>query len=387
MALYSDNDLNFNSRFFVCYFLSILLLISMPLLGIVMTGEPVDKFLEFPPLTRYVSHAPENNFVFLLGLITSLVFGVPLILRFLKYLGTYPPGPAKGTFPVWGLAGIAILLSSWGISWDIIKVPYSIRMWAFSPLWIGFIVCLNAISKWRLGTCVLERRPISFLLLFGISCVFWWYFEFLNRFVQNWYYVGVSHIGAWRYSLMASFSFSTVLPAVLSVNELLKCSCAFERAFDRPFWHFQPDRPFAIVMLIFSGTCLLSIGLWPDYLFPFLWISPLLIVCSMQIMCGLKNLAELAGQGRLGAIARLAASGLLCGFFWEMWNFWSYPKWIYSIPYVGQFKIFEMPLLGYWGYLPFGLECAAISTMVLPLEDIVNTPCLAPSCPRLKQAT
>ena len=24
--------------------------------------------------------------------------------------------------------------------------------------------------------------------------------------------------------------------------------------------------------------------------------------------------------------------GLLCGFFWEMWNLWSFPKWIYHVP-------------------------------------------------------
>ena len=30
-----------------------------------------------------------------------------------------------------------------------------------------------------------------------------------------------------------------------------------------------------------------------------------------------------------------------------------------------RFRIFEMPLLGYAGYLPFGIECAAIAALVL----------------------
>lgn len=51
---------------------------------------------------------------------------------------------------------------------------------------------------------------------------------------------------------------------------------------------------------------------------------------------------------------------LLTGFFWEMWNYFSYPKWIYTLPW-GQFlHIFEMPLLGYGGYLPFALELYAV---------------------------
>ena len=55
----------------------------------------------------------------------------------------------------------------------------------------------------------------------------------------------------------------------------------------------------------------------------------------------------------------LAFAALICGFFWEFWNYWAVPKWTYTVPYVGFFKIFEMPLLGYLGYLPFGLELYA----------------------------
>jgi hypothetical protein len=44
-----------------------------------------------------------------------------------------------------------------------------------------------------------------------------------------------------------------------------------------------------------------------------------------------------------------------------MWNYYSQAKWIYTVPYVNRFKIFEMPILGYAGYLPFGLECAVVA--------------------------
>jgi hypothetical protein len=57
----------------------------------------------------------------------------------------------------------------------------------------------------------------------------------------------------------------------------------------------------------------------------------------------------------------------MCGFFWEMWNFYTYPKWIYRIPFVDFFRIFEMPLLGYFGYLPFSLELFALYHFVIGL--------------------
>jgi len=48
------------------------------------------------------------------------------------------------------------------------------------------------------------------------------------------------------------------------------------------------------------------------------------------------------------------------GFFWEFWNYLSpFVKWKYNVPYVGFLKIFEMPILGYFGYLPFALEIYA----------------------------
>jgi hypothetical protein len=56
----------------------------------------------------------------------------------------------------------------------------------------------------------------------------------------------------------------------------------------------------------------------------------------------------------------LFAAGLTCGFFWEMWNYWSMPKWTYDISYAGWLKVFEMPFLGYGGYLPFALEIYSI---------------------------
>ena len=49
------------------------------------------------------------------------------------------------------------------------------------------------------------------------------------------------------------------------------------------------------------------------------------------------------------------AAALFAGFWWECWNFHALPKWIYTVPYVGFWKIFEMPVLGYIGYPFFGL--------------------------------
>jgi len=49
-----------------------------------------------------------------------------------------------------------------------------------------------------------------------------------------------------------------------------------------------------------------------------------------------------------------------------MWNYYSLSKWSYTVPYVNRFQLFEMPILGYAGYLPFGLECMVAACLILP---------------------
>ncbi len=68
------------------------------------------------------------------------------------------------------------------------------------------------------------------------------------------------------------------------------------------------------------------------------------------------------GDWRLSISSAMAA--LFCGWFWEMWNYYSLAKWEYAVPFVHRYQIFEMPVLGYAGYLPFGLECAVIGGML-----------------------
>lgn len=48
-----------------------------------------------------------------------------------------------------------------------------------------------------------------------------------------------------------------------------------------------------------------------------------------------------------------------------MWNAYSLVHWEYSIPYVHALPIGEMPILGYAGYLPFGMECLTVAAFFL----------------------
>lgn len=343
--------------------LLLVLLLGLPLLGIVCVGKPVHHYFEFPPLTQYVQHAPFSGPVFIsLSLIIGLVM-VPFICRVISQQTRVQPGLRKMYgFPWWGWAGLTIGVTAWILAWTRFSWFMQFQVFIFTPLWMAYILVVNAATFFRTGHCMLKDRQRFFLLLFPVSAGFWWFFEYLNRFAQNWHYVGISELTPWQYFFFATLPFSTVLPAVLGTHDLLqsfpKLSCGLD--------HFMPIRVYTgkttgWLILLIAGAGLAGVGVWPDLLFPLLWVSPLLILVSLQIIGGERTILSDISAGCWRNIYLLALSALVCGFFWEMWNFNSFAKWIYTIPYVNRFHVFEMPILGYSGYLSFGLECGVIA--------------------------
>jgi hypothetical protein len=198
-----------------------------------------------------------------------------------------------------------------------------------------------------------------------LSSIFWWFFEYLNRFVQNWHYQGVENFSSAEYILHASLCFSTVLPAVQSTAEYL---ASFPRLTE-PLKNWRPliiqkPKQWGWLLLIFAVPALGGISIYPDYLFPMLWVAPLLVITGVQSVCGEDTIFRDLPNGDWRNVWLPALAALICGFFWEMWNFKSLAHWEYSVPFVQRFHIFEMPILGYGGYLPFGLECMAVSRML-----------------------
>lgn len=203
-----------------------------------------------------------------------------------------------------------------------------------------------------------------------VSALFWWSFEYLNRFVQNWYYVGIEDLSPGKYVLFATLSFSTVLPAVLGTCELLETfPFLYSGLHEYKTIDIRFPKATALMFFMLATAGLFGIGIYPNYLYPLLWISPLFIIIGIQVFAGMETLFTPLKQGNWKRIFLLAVSALICGFFWEMWNYFSYAKWIYSIPFVQSLHIFEMPLLGYAGYLSFGLECGVIADLCLFKND------------------
>ncbi len=274
-----------------------------------------------------------------------------------------PSATPRPTFPGWGYAGLASIAVGWVTAW---LPTHPLSAVSFILLWGGLIFTLDALNVYRSGTSLLRAHAAKFWQLFVFSTIFWWMFEGLNARVQNWHYLTDHPFGlSWNglsYNIMATLCFSTVLPAVMEMAALFSTFRLFASS---TIPETRAPRPWLIVELLLGIVTLALPLAFPQYFFGLIWVGPLLILDPINGFLGRRTVI-----GRLYArdwrfMFRLPLATLACGFFWEMWNYWSLPKWYYTVPYVGFAKIFEMPLLGYSGYLPFGLELFALYQFLL----------------------
>lgn len=345
----------------------LLTLLLAPLAGGLWRGLPTE-FGEFPPRTQYIHHAPFSPvvFVFLASVEVALVAAWWHRARSIAL-----PAPSSRLvhpFPPWGWAGLILAGISWLVAWARWPVLGRLNDHTFFPLWLGYILTLDALVQRRTGSSLLRRHPRTFAMLFPASSIVWWYFEYLNRFVQNWHYVGAEHFSAIHYGVWASLCFSTVLPAVFETRDWLQSFPTFERLSG-----VLPRAPVVrhggALSLVAGAIGLVVLARAPNPLFFLTWLAPLAVLGGTMSLAGLPGPLSQWKNGDGRPILTLSLAALFCGLFWEMWNYYSLPKWTYTVPYVQKFPVFEMPLLGFAGYLPFGPICGCFW---LTLRALVN---------------
>jgi hypothetical protein len=346
--------------------ITLVLLVGLPLLGVLTSGLRLQPFLEFPPTPRPMHPAPFSWPVFWsMALFVLLVLG-PLLIHVLRaQTNIRTPQNSGRYFPWWGWAGLAWLAIAWFLAWTRFDWMAPLQRHTFAPVWLGYIAVVNALAWRRGGHSLMVERPATLAALFGVSAAFWWYFEFLNRFVQNWEYAGIGQFGTLEYLVFGTVSFSTVLPAVMGTRDLLATFPRVAAGLDR-FAPLRLPRPCtaASVALVLAAIALGNLARYPQWLFPLLWVAPLLVLSSVQALRGEAHVFAPIARGDWRGVWLAALAGLACGVFWEMWNYYSLAHWEYNVSFVQRFHLFQMPLLGYAGYLPFGIECLAIAALL-----------------------
>jgi len=272
------------------------------------------------------------------------------------------PERRRTAFPAHGWLGIGLVGLFWVLNWTL---PGPRTHWGFFPMWLGYSLVVDGLVTMRRGTSLLTRSWRRYAGLFLVSALVWWLFEAANARLQNWLYQGSELFSPAAYAFWATLSFTTVIPAVFGSAELFASLPFVQRLGRGPV--IRPDRRTTLAFFV-VGLALFALMLaWPRLFFPFLWISVYCITEPVNVWLGHRHLGSWTQKGDWRPVVALWLGVLLTAFFWEMWNYFAYPKWVYHIPW-GQFgHIFEMPILGYGGYLPFALELYAVYHLVVGL--------------------
>lgn len=298
----------------------------------------------------------------------AFVLGVSLFLLFPRLFGFKAPPPSPpitpGPRPGWLVPGFAVMLVSWALMWF---GPGPLARFTFVPLWWGFICVLDGWVYVRTrGRSLLAARRHEMLVLALVSVVGWYLFEYWNYFVlEDWIYPFSGLLTPFGNLVWYTLSYTTVWPVCFETVMLLGTFPALRGRWMRgPAW--RPSRALVVGVLLVGLALQGAMAYYPYPLFWGLWVGSPTILGAALALAGYWTPLEPAAHGDWSRFVLMALATFFDGFVWEFWNFGSEAfrhgvptnpnYWVYHIPYLNVGHFFsEMPALGYFGYLFFGL--------------------------------
>ena len=271
--------------------------------------------------------------------------------------------------------GLAIMIVSEAMTIAQIEPFWS---WNTPIAWTGFLIFADAVVWHVRRDSWMRSAPAEFVLLAFVSIPLWVLFEGYNLVIRNWHYVGLPENPALRYFGYA-WSFATIWPALFLGADLMsvvresqwaggsgrpggsgRSGSALPAPPGLPTLPALPALPalvsIAIGALMLAAPFLTSPGV-ARYLAAPVWLGFIFLLDPVNAHLGAESLWRDWRAGRRDRLINLVLSGFLCGVLWELWNYWSRAKWIYTVPIMEDLKIFEMPVPGYFGFPAFALEC------------------------------
>ena len=94
------------------------LLIGLLIGGVFALGMFIAPYVEFPPRTLYVEHAPFSWTAFLILGVTVAAICLSFLVRLTQAVERGVPAPWHVLFPWWGWIGAAVLFTSWILAWN-----------------------------------------------------------------------------------------------------------------------------------------------------------------------------------------------------------------------------------------------------------------------------
>jgi hypothetical protein len=273
--------------------------------------------------------------------------------------------PARAAAQRPGGVQVTLSLTALAAAWLLLALRVDpVPTWFYVAAWYPTLVLLDGIVvHLDQRSLFASQRPLAFSL-FAWSPIVWLIFEAANFRLENWYYVNLPANAAARWAGIV-LSFATVLPAIVLAERALAAIGLFARERGprvtiRP-WELLASGGFGI-----AAAALLL--MWPRQFFPLVWGSGLLLAEPFVYRRAPRlSLFRDLERGDWGRAGRLLIGGLGIGFLWELYNHVAESSWIYTVPGLETWKLFEMPPLGFLGFPVFALEAWAIYAVLCAL--------------------
>lgn len=277
--------------------------------------------------------------------------------------------------PVHTWVGLALLAISEGAMLAELEPFWT---WHTPFAWTGYILLLDGIVYTLRGSSWLTTNRSEFVFLAIVSIPLWVVFEGYNLLIRNWYYINLPENLFVRYFGYA-WAFATISPGIFQTAELVSVVRNPRTRFARSGPHARSKlvagSPVSIgqghfsradrAMIAIGAAMLLLPIVWPSpYLAAPVFLGFIFLLDPLNARAGDESLFRDWRSGNHNRVINLLLAGFICGGLWEFWNFWARAKWIYTVPILGDIKIFEMPVLGYFGFPPFALECFTMYVFV-----------------------
>ena len=233
-----------------------------------------------------------------------------------------------------------------------------------TPLcWTGFLIFLDGFmhryssNEHGFSNSPVRTRPWRFFSIYLFSIPVWLIFDWVNFwYIDAWRYHGLAENIFWRY-LGYFLAFGAICPAMFMVADIFQ-----RKGFARLRGPSLNPNSWTCVIIVLVGAIMA--------IYPFiardpvgsltLWLGWFLLLDPINERIGAPSILADWRQGRYGRTVSLMMGGAVCGLLWEFWNYWAVAKWTYNLPFLGSLEsvaYFEMPVLGFLGFLPFALEC------------------------------
>jgi hypothetical protein len=239
----------------------------------------------------------------------------------------------------------------------------------FTPIqWTGLILFLDGLHYRRAGASWISDHLREFVLLCVISIGSWAIFEWYNVYLKNWTYLNLPASMLERYFGYA-WAFATISPGMfliyLTLDDLVPGK-------DPEVSPRLPDPVFGLFVGI-GLVCLIAPMIWPStWMTPLVWMGFAFLLDPVVGRMGGRSILAEFFTGHFRSMPLFFLAGLIAGLLWEFWNYWAISKWAYDVPYWGHIKLFEMPVLGFLGFMPFIIESYAIyqfARRLIPLKN------------------